>query len=108
MTRLHYPAGTSGQRLLSEKQVCTSQSNGMTECTTTYTYSRQATDRSQKVMAMARVRGRLTQIGQGTIKQRTLRLSLHRLARGRYHVSLFVSRGSRVFVELGRVWVRVP
>jgi hypothetical protein len=105
---MHYPAGTSGQRLLSQKQTCTSQGNAMTKCTTTYIYSGRATDRSEKVIATARVRGRLTQIAQGTIKQRTLRLSLHPLAKGRYHVSLLVSRGSRVFVQLGRVWVRVP
>jgi hypothetical protein len=62
VTRTYYPAGTSGQRLLSPKQTCTSHSNGMTKCTTTYTYSGQATDRSETVMAMARVRGRLTQV----------------------------------------------
>ena len=80
----------------------------MTKCETTYTYSNQASARTQEVIGLATVHGRTSEVAQGAIKGRKLKLSLHRLARGRYHVSLLASQGSHVFVQIGRIWIRVP
>jgi hypothetical protein len=107
VTTLHYSAGTKRQRVLRETQTCTSR-GGVTNCTTTYGYSAQASARVERVIGIAMVHGHVAQIAEGRIEHRRLKLSLHRLARGRYHVSILVSRKRRVFVQIGRIWIRVP
>jgi hypothetical protein len=80
----------------------------VTKCETTYTYSNQASAQAQKVIGLATVHGHTSEVADGMIKGHKLKLSLLRLAKGRYHVSLLKSQGSRVFIQIGRIWIRVP